>query len=56
MVQKEITFNDGTRIFYEEKNGRVYRYIEYNLSPFEKEQIKKNPTLEAFFKKSVNFI
>jgi hypothetical protein len=53
MVQKEITFNDGTRIFYEEKNGRVYRYIEYNLSPFEKEQIKKNPTLEAFFKKSV---
>ena len=39
MVQKEIKFKDGTRIFYEETNGRMQRYIEYALSPKEKEEI-----------------
>ena len=51
MVQKEITFNDGTRIFYEETNGRVHRYIEYGYSPQEKEIIKKNPLLKSIFDK-----
>ena len=49
MVQKEITFNDGTRIFYEELNGRVQRFIEYALSPMEKEKIKEEPLLKFHF-------
>ena len=53
MVQKEIIFNDGTRIFYEETNGRVHRYIEYSYSPQEKEKIKKNPLLKTIFDKKV---
>ena len=28
MVKEEIKFKDGTRIFYEEENGRVHRFIE----------------------------
>lgn len=39
MVQKEITFNDGTRIFYEVSNGNVQRFIEFPLSQAEKENI-----------------
>lgn len=46
MVQNEITFNDGTRIFYEETNGRMQRFIEYALSPIEKEKIKEKPLLK----------
>jgi hypothetical protein len=46
MIQKEIEFKDGTRIFYEEANGRVQRVIEYALSPQEKEKIKNNPILK----------
>ena len=49
MVQKEITFNDGTRIFYEEKNGKVDRYIEYAYSPKEVEEIKNNPQNKSAF-------
>ena len=36
MVQKELTFPDGTRIFYEEANGIMQRFIEYATSPREK--------------------
>jgi len=53
MVQKEITFNDGTRIFYEESNGRVQRFIEYALSPIEKEKIKEHPSLKPLFESKV---
>ena len=42
MIQKEIPFKDGTRIFYEKTNGRMQRFIEYALSPIERERIKKN--------------
>ena len=53
MVQKEITFKDGTRIFYEETNGRVQRFIEYALSPMEKEKIKKRPSLKPLCESQV---
>ena len=53
MVQKEITFKDGTRIFYEETNGRVQRFIEYALSPMEKEQIRKENISESLFESHV---
>lgn len=53
MIQKEITFKDGTRIFYEETNGRVQRYIEYALSPMEKEKIRKEIILESLFESNV---
>ena len=36
MVQIELTFLDGTRIFYEEANGIMQRFIEYATSPREK--------------------
>lgn len=36
MVQIELTFSDGTRIFYEEANGIKKRFIEYATSPREK--------------------
>ena len=49
MIQKEIKFKDGTRIFYEETNGRVQRFIEYALSPMEKEQIRKEIILKSVF-------
>ena len=49
MIQKELNFKDGTRIFYEETNGRVQRFIEYALSPMEKEQIRKEIILESVF-------
>lgn len=53
MVQKEITFNDGTRIFYEKTNGRVQRFIEYALSPMEKEAIMKHPSLKPLHESQV---
>lgn len=46
MVQKEFTFSDGTRIFYEELNGRFQRFIEYSYTQVEKEMMKKSPTME----------
>ena len=49
MIQKELNFKDGTRIFYEETNGIVQRFIEYALSPMEKEQIRKEIILESVF-------
>lgn len=49
MIQKELKFKDGTRIFYEETNGRVQRFIEYALSPMEKEQIGKEIILKSIF-------
>lgn len=53
MVKKEIEFNDGTRIFYEEENGSMQRFIEYSYTPFEKDQIEKYPQLKSHFDKSV---
>lgn len=53
MVKKEIEFNDGTRIFYEEENGSMQRFIEYGYTPFEKDQIEKYPQLKSHFDKSV---
>ena len=47
MVQKEITFSDGTRIFYEKVNGWTQRFIEYSISPLEKEEIKQKPFLKS---------
>lgn len=46
MVEVEIKFKDGTRIFYEEENGVKNRWIEYSYTPEEKEKIKKNPLIE----------
>lgn len=54
MVQKEITFKDGTRIFYEKTNGRVQRFIEYALSPMEKEKIRKEIISGLLFETNVN--
>lgn len=50
MVEKELKFSDGTRIFYEEKNGRVNRFIEYSYNQQIKEKIKKEPRLKMIFK------
>ena len=49
MIRKDLLFSDGTRIFYEEKNGRVQRYIEYSFTPQEKEKIKKDPTFKTIY-------
>lgn len=49
MVQKEITFKDGTRIFYEKKDGSVQRFIEYALSPMQKKIIKEKPILKSYY-------
>ena len=53
MVQQEIKFSDGTRIFYEEENGKVQRFIEYSYTPEEKEKIEKNPQLKSAFDRKV---
>ena len=53
MVKKEFKFSDGTRIFYEEENGSMQRFIEYGYTPFEKDQIEKYPQLKSHFDKSV---
>lgn len=52
MVRKEITFSDGTRIFYEEKNGILQRYIEYAITPHEKREIKEKPFLKSLIESS----
>lgn len=46
MVQKEIKFSDGTRIFYEVENGIPQRFIEYSYTQQEKEQMKKHPLIK----------
>lgn len=46
MVQHKLYFSDGTRIFYECKNGRIQRFIEYAYTPQELEKIKKMPILK----------
>jgi len=53
MVEKELTFKDGTRIFYEEVRGRKQRFIEYSLSPHELEKIKEKPILKSLFDEKV---
>lgn len=53
MVEQEIKFNDGTRIFYEVVNGMVQRFIEYSYSPKEMEQIKNNPQIKSAFDSKV---
>lgn len=53
MVKKEIKFSDGTRIFYEEENGSMQRFIEYGYSPFQKGQIEKYPQLKSRFDEMV---
>ena len=47
MVQQEIKFSDGTRIFYEEENGILHRYIEYAYTQKEKELIKNKPLAKS---------
>ena len=49
MVEKELKFKDGTRIFYEQENGKVQRYIEYAYTPQELEKIKEKPILKSVF-------
>ena len=46
MVQKEINFSDGTRIFYEDVNGNPQRFIQYSYTPEEREKIEKNPIIK----------
>jgi len=47
MVQKEIKFSDGTRIFYERENGILHRYIEYAYTQKDKELIKNKPQVKS---------
>lgn len=49
MVEKELTFKDGTCIFYEDVRGRKQRFIEYSLSPQEIEKIKEKTILKSFY-------
>ena len=53
MIQKEFNFSDGTRIFYEETNGKIQRFIEYSYSPYEKEMIRNNPKMKNFIDSKV---
>ena len=56
MVKQDVKFSDGTRIFYEEENGILHRFIEYAYSPQEKQllqKIKDNPFLKERFDKRV---
>lgn len=53
MVKEEIKFKDGTRIFYEEENGRVHRFIEYSYTPQERILISKEPQLKSIIDKKV---
>lgn len=46
MVQKEIKFSDGTRIFYEDVKGNPQRFIQYSYTPEEREKIEKNPIIK----------
>ena len=51
MVQQEITFNDGSHIFYRKVNGITRRFIEYAYSPYQREQLKKDPNVEEWYRK-----
>lgn len=51
MVEKELTFKDGTRIFYEEVRGRKQRFIEYAFTKDELEKMRQSPILRDFFEK-----
>ena len=51
MVKKEITFSDGTRIFYEEKYGDTKRYIEYAYTQYQMKQLEKEPKLEEIYRR-----
>lgn len=56
MVKQDVIFSDGTRIFYEEVNGILHRFIEYAYSPQEKQllqEIKDNPYLKEQIDKLV---
>ena len=46
MVQKEVNFKDGTRIFYEMENGILQRFIEYPYTPQELEDLRTKPYLK----------
>lgn len=48
MVLQDVSFSDGTRIFYEEENGSYSRYIEFGSNSQKMERIKKNPKLKDF--------
>ncbi len=56
MVKQDVNFSDGTRIFYEEENGILHRFIEYAYTPQEKQllqEIKDKPFLKEKFDKRV---
>lgn len=53
MIEKELTFNDGTHIFYEEVRGKMQRFIEYSYTPEELEKIRKIPILKSHFDSQV---
>lgn len=46
MIQKEVNFKDGTRIYYEKVNGILQRFIEYSYSPQEIEELRIKPFLK----------
>ena len=53
MIEKELTFKDGTRIFYENVNGRKQRFIEYSYTPSELRKVKEKPILKSIFDEKV---
>lgn len=53
MVQKEFIFPDGTRIIYEDKSGKIQRFIKYPYTHQELEKIKENPILKYIYDKKV---
>lgn len=53
MVQKDVFFKDGTRIFYEETDGTPQRYIEYAFTPQEIRDMKEKPFLKSYIENRV---
>lgn len=53
MVEVNITFNDRTRIFYEEEGGKIQRFIEYSYTPQELEMIKDNPVSRSIINSQI---
>lgn len=53
MVCKELHFSDGTRIFYEEKNGFLQRYIEYSYTTQEIRDMKEKPFMKSHIESNV---
>ena len=51
MIKQEIVFMDGSHIFYREVNGITRRFIEYAYSPYQREQLKKDPNVEEWYRK-----